>query len=177
MGRLCCPYPRQYYGLLRLLTQLPPGLRFLSLYQRLRWLWAIDRMRPLLFRRLLSQHPAPPTPESSSRLHLQVLHRFLLSARRQAAFPLADRLGSLLFPFGLTYRRCRAKLCFAIHFMLRAAGLLRLLSGIQRFSTSGRPEALVACYVAACLLAGLTVTTTGLAPASRRQLSGHTSGC
>ena len=33
--------------------------------------------------------------------------------------------------------------------MLRAAGLLRLLSGIQRFSTSGHPEALVACYVAA----------------------------
>ena len=44
--------------------------------------------------------------------------------------------------------------------MLRAAGLLRLLSGIQRFSTSGHPEALVACYVAAwpqpVLIAGLS---------------------
>jgi hypothetical protein len=33
--------------------------------------------------------------------------------------------------------------------MLRAAGLLRLLSGIQRFSTIGHPKALVACYAAA----------------------------
>lgn len=43
------------------------------------------------------------------------------------------------------------------------------------FSTSGRPHALGACHVAACRMAGLTVTTTGLSPARGRQFSGHTS--
>jgi hypothetical protein len=33
--------------------------------------------------------------------------------------------------------------------MIRAVSLLPFLKEIQRFSTSSRPEALVACYVAA----------------------------
>jgi hypothetical protein len=49
----------------------------LSLYHQLWSLWPTNRVRPLLFHRLLSSHPALPTPEGSSRLHLQVLHRFL----------------------------------------------------------------------------------------------------
>ena len=69
----------------------------------------------------------------------------------------------------------RPTLCLAIHFMLRAAALHLFLRGLQRFSTISHPIALAACYVTACLPAGLTVTTTGLAPVSRRQLSGHTS--
>jgi len=36
-----------------------------------------------------------------------------------------------------------------IHLMLRAAVLLSFLRRLQRFSTSGHPEALVACYAAA----------------------------
>jgi hypothetical protein len=58
----------------------------------LRWFCASDQMRPLLFHRLLSQHPALPTPESSSRL----LFRFFTAS---VAFAMRDRLGSLLFPF------------------------------------------------------------------------------
>ncbi|MGD9092865.1 MAG: hypothetical protein PVF74_08445 [Anaerolineales bacterium] len=55
----------------------------------------------------------------------------------------ADRLGSLLSPFGLTFRRCK------IHFMLRAAVLLSLLRRLHRFSTTSHPAALDACYLAA----------------------------
>ena len=63
--------------------------------------------------------------------------------------------------------------------MLQAAVLLSFLRRIQRFSTSGRPEALVACprrELGRTLRGGLTLTATGLpsGPASRRQLSGHT---
>ena len=43
---------------------------------------------------------------------------------------------------GLTFRRCR------IHLVLRAAVLLLFLRGLHRFSTSGCPDALDACYVA-----------------------------
>ena len=39
--------------------------------------------------------------------------------------------------------------------MLRAVALLSLLRRLQRFSTPGHPDALVACYLAACSLAGL----------------------
>ena len=69
--------PGAHYGLLRLLIWLPHGFRLIGLYQSLRCLWVTDRMRSLLFHRLLSQHPALHTPESSSRLHFQVLRRFL----------------------------------------------------------------------------------------------------
>ena len=54
-------------------------------------MWATDQMRPLLFHRLLSQHPVLPTPEGSSRLHFRVFAASL-------AFAMRDRLGSLLFP-------------------------------------------------------------------------------
>jgi hypothetical protein len=63
-----------------------------GLYLRLRWLCANDRMRPLLFHRPLSQHPALPTPESSSRLQFRIF-------TASVAFAMRDRLGSLLFPF------------------------------------------------------------------------------
>ena len=96
---------------------------------------ATDQVRPPLFHRLLSQHPALPTPEGSSRL----LSRLFTASM---AFVVVEQLGSLLFPFGLTFRRCK------IHFVLRAAVLHSLLGRILRFSTSGHPEALGACYVA-----------------------------
>jgi hypothetical protein len=75
-ARLCCPCYHQYYEPLRLLIRLLSEFRFISLYQRLRWVWTIDRMRPLLFRRLLSPHPVPSTPGSSSALPIQGLHAF-----------------------------------------------------------------------------------------------------
>ena len=62
------------------------------------------------------------------------------------AFTVRDKLGSLFFPFRLTFRRCK------ILFMLRAAALLPFLRGIQRFGTASRPAAPVACYVASCQL-------------------------
>jgi len=71
--RLCCPHHHQYYEPLRLLIRLFPGFHFFSLYQRLRWVWTIDRMRSLLFRRLLSPHPVPSTPGKPA-LPPRVLH-------------------------------------------------------------------------------------------------------
>src|SRR4051794_12729386 len=71
---------------------------------------AADRMRALLFHRLLSQHPALPTPEVSWRLHSRVVAASM-------AFASHDELGSLFSPCGLTFRCCK------LHVMLRAAGL------------------------------------------------------
>ena len=99
-------------------------------------MWATDRTRPPLFRRLLSQHPAPLTPEDPSVL----LSRFFTPSM---AFAVAGAARLPLVPVaGLTFRRCR------IHFMLRAVVLRPFLRGILRFSTTGHPEALGACYVA-----------------------------
>ena len=55
----------------------------------------------------------------------------------------SQKLGSLFFPFGLTFRRCK------IHFMLRAVASLSLLRRLQRFGTPSHPGAPVACYLAA----------------------------
>ena len=62
--------PHRYYGLLRLLIQPPSGLHLFGLYLLLVRFCAAHWMRPLLFHRLLSQHPtrSVPTPKSSSRL-------------------------------------------------------------------------------------------------------------
>jgi len=125
------------YGLLRLLTRLPPGFRLFGLYHSLRWLWATDQMRSLLFHRLLSQHPVLPTPGGPSRLHFQVLRRF-----HGLHYWLTSSAPSF-FPFGLTFRCCK------IHFMLRAVASLSLLRRLQRFGTPGHPGAPVACYLAA----------------------------
>ena len=141
--RLCCPHHHQYYEPLRLLIRLLSGFRSFSLYQSLRRLCPVDRMRPLLFHRLLSQHPAPHTPEGSSTLLLRVFTPSLAFAfTLQARLPLVPISGS-------TFRRCRAKLCLAIHFMLRAVDLLSFLRRLHRFSTTSHPTALDACYLAA----------------------------
>jgi hypothetical protein len=88
-------------------------------------------MRSLLFHRLLSSHPALLAPEGSSRLHFRFftarLHfRFFTAS---LTFACADKLGSLFFPDGPTFRRCK------IHVMLRAVSLLPFLKEVQRFST------------------------------------------
>jgi len=76
----------------------------------------------------------------------------------------------------LSGSRCRANIstlpcdvCIAIHFMLRAAVLLSFLRRILRFSTTGHPGALGACYVASWQLPRLDFHQ--LADDS---LSGHT---
>ena len=53
----------------------------------------------------------------------------------------------------LSFRR------YEIRLMLRTFGLHRLPSGMQRFSTSGHPEALGACYVASWQLQRLDTLT------------------
>ena len=68
-----------------------PWISLSGLYQPPRWMCATDRVRPPLFHRLLSQHPALPTPEGSSRL----LSRFCTAS---VAFVAHDQLGSLLLP-------------------------------------------------------------------------------
>ena len=75
-SEFCCLAGQQYYGLLRLLSGRPTELHCFSLYPSSRWVWATDPLRPLLFHRQLSPHPVLPTPEGSSRLYFQVLHRF-----------------------------------------------------------------------------------------------------
>jgi hypothetical protein len=103
-------------------------------------------VRPPLFRRLVSQHPVPPTPKEptlsgieGSKSPSRLPARFFAAS---IAFVVADQLGSLRVPSSrLTLRRCK------IHFMLRAAVLYSLLRRIQHFSTTGHPEALGACYV------------------------------
>jgi hypothetical protein len=79
------------------------------------------------------------------------------------AFALHERLGSLWVPVGLTSRRCR------IRVTLRAAVLRPFLRGIRRFSTSGHPEALGACYVASWQL-----PRPDLHRLANDDLSGHT---
>jgi len=97
-----------------------------------------DQMRSLLFQQLLSQHPAPHTPEGSSVL---LLRFFTPSVPLD---PFRANLSTLL---------CEA--CFAIHFMLRAAVLLSFLRRLHRFTilaqgiTTSHPAAMDACYLAA----------------------------
>ena len=90
--------PSAQYGLLRLLTRLPLGFHFFSLYHSLRRVWAVDRVRPLLFHRLLStMRSIANIPFSLRRRILRgCLFRFFTAS---LAFTFADRLGSLLFPF------------------------------------------------------------------------------
>ena len=106
-----------------------------TLYHGFQWMWATDDLRPPLFHRLLSQHSAPPTPRSSSRLRIQTLRLF-------HGLHLACKARLSFVPYGLTSRRCR------VHVLLRTTGLHLLLGGILRFSTPGHPGALGACYVA-----------------------------
>ena len=104
---------------------------------------ATDRMRSLLFHRLLSQHPIPHTPEGSSVLLFQVLRTFLgLRLCIAGSAPSGPITGS-------TFRRRR------IHLMLRAVDLRSFLRRLHRFSTTSHPAALDACYLAACSLPGL----------------------
>ena len=97
---------------------------------------ATDRARPPLFHRLLSQHPALPTPEGALTATLpQGLHHL------PVAFCCASpATGSPLVPRGPTFRRCK------IDLMLRAAAWLPI-PGHQLLQHIQSPDCLDACYV------------------------------
>jgi len=109
-----------------------------------------DQVRPPLFHHLLSQHPALPTPEGSSRL----LSR--LSAASMA-FVVVEQLGSPLVPIRANISTLQDSLyvtgcCFALPSQEDTP-----LQHLQSPGSTGS------------LLRGLlAVTTTGLAPVSRR---------
>ena len=154
---VCKTSTKGYYEPLRLLTRLLPGFRFFSLYQRLRWLWTIDRMRPLLFRRLLSPHPVPP-----------YAGEFF-----GAAFPGSSRL-----PWPSLRMTSSALPCSPLGANLSALQDLLYATGCDFALPSQEVTTLQhlrSPRSTGCLLRGcLTITATGLSPASRRQLSGHT---
>ena len=125
--------------------------------QRLRWLWSTDQMRPPLFRRLLSQHPAPHTPEGPSRL---------LPGSSPLPWPSLSLTSSA--PSG---SRCRANIP-TLQDSLHVTGCCFALlpqedTPLQHNRSPGSTGSL--------LRGLLAVTTVGLPPTSRRQLSGHTS--
>ena len=107
-------------------------------------------------RRLLSPHPVPSTPGSSSRLPWPSL---CMTSSALPCSPLGANLSTL---------PCDARI--AVHLMLRAAVLLSFLRRLQRtvvgYSTllqhNRSPES------TGCLLrGGLTLTTIGLSPINR----------
>jgi hypothetical protein len=150
-GEFCCLTGLQYYGLLRLLIRRPPGFRFLSLYQRLQQVRPADRMKPLLFQRLLSPHPALPTPEGSSRLLLQVLRRFPgLRFRLRNSAPSCSPLGANISTLQVSLD-------------VTGCGFASPSQEVTSLQHLRSPRS------TGCLLRGcLSITTTGLSPASRR---------
>ena len=118
-------------------------------------------MRPLLFHRLLSQHPVLLTPESSSRL----LSRLFAAS---VAFAMRGQARLSLVPLaGLTCRRCK------FHFMLRAAVLLPFLMELQRFDIASHPAARLASQARFLLPGGLTLPGLDLHQQADDDFSGH----
>jgi len=122
-------------------------------------------MRPLLFRRLLSPHPVPPYAgeffgaafPGSSRLPWPSPS---LTSSALPCSPLGANLSTLL-PVHRT----------GVHLMLRAAVLLSFLRRSRTLCVRPTLQHLRSPRSTGCLLrGGLTLTATGLSPASRRQL-------
>lgn len=149
--RFCCPLIHQYYGLLRLLMKNPFEFRNPLLISTVTRDVALDSMRSLLFRHLLSQHSASSTPESSSGLRFQILHPFCglrqhlkgsaLSCSRQW------RANLTMLQSSLNVTDC----CFAPPSQRDTS-----LQHNQSPGSTGR-----------LLLGSLAITETGLAPASK----------
>ena len=117
----------------------------------------IHRMRPLLFHRLLSQHPILPTPESSSRLFSPEFGD--TSGSLPLLLPSPCVTGSALScsPYGANMSVLQVSLyvtgyCFA-----------SLSQGVTTLRYNQSPS-----YIGCLLPGGLTLTRTGLPPASRR---------
>lgn len=128
-----------------------------GLYQDFQRLWSSDRMRSPLFHCPLSQRSVPPTPRSSSGLHIQSLHPFhglRLTLRGSALLcsPCGANLSTLQDSLYGTDR------CFA--------------PPSQRdtpLQHSQSPDC-----TGSLLRGSLAITTTGLSPVSKQCLSRHT---
>lgn len=114
---------------------------------------ATDQERPPPFRRLLSQHPPPPTPEGPSRL----LHRLFAAS---IAFVVSEQLGCLWTPSS------RASISTRQDSLSVTGRCLAPLSPgdtpLQHLRSPGSTGSL--------LRGLLAVATTGLSPASSRQI-------
>jgi len=149
-GEFVCLAGQQYYGSLRLLTWLPFGFSLLSLYHQLRSLWTNDQMRPLLFHRLL-----PNIPRSLHGGFFTACDPGLFAA--SVAFAFVDEARLPLFPF-----RANISVLQASRYV---AGCWFAPHSLGDTSASAHPVA----QMPRRLLHGLlVVTTTGLAPVSRR---------
>jgi len=115
-----------------------------GLYLLFKRFCATDRMRSLLFHRLLSQHPVLPTPEGPSRLFSSEFGD--TSGSLPLLLPSPCVTGSALScsPYGANISVLHDSL-YAQHYVLRAVALLSLLRRLQRFGTPSHP----ACYLAA----------------------------
>ncbi len=136
----------------------PSNFGIRSLYLQLRGMWALDFMRSLLFRHLLSQHSASSTPESSSGLRFQILHPFCglrqhLKGSALSCSP-SSRGNLTMLQSSLYVTDC----CFAPPSQRDTS-----LQHNQSPGSTGR-----------LLLGSLAITETGLAPVSKWQLSGRT---
>ena len=135
--RFCCPHLQWSYVPLRLLTRHRPGFR--------------NDVRMPRLPRAVDPRPREISlccPDGCPRIPLPLRRRVLRGCASRVfassvAFTSNETLGSLLVPFrGLTCRRCR------IPFMVRTTRLRSFRRRILRFTTSGRPGAAAACYVA-----------------------------
>lgn len=117
-------------------------------------MWALDLIRSLLFRHLLSQHSASNTPESSSGLHIQILHPFhgLRHCMTGSALSCSRlrRANLTMLQSSLYVTDC----CFAPP--------SRRVTSLQHNRLPGSTGRL--------LLSSLAITETGLAPVSTCQL-------
>src|SRR4029450_5100267 len=107
-------------------------------------------MRPPLFHRLLPQHSAPPTPRSSSRLHFQSLHLF-------HGLRLRLRGSALLGPLRGNITTLQGSLHGTDCGVAPPSQRVTPLQHPQSPKSTG-----------SLLRGALALTTTGLAPASRR---------
>ena len=126
------------------------GTSPLGFYQRVRRMWTSDALRPPVFHRLLSQPSAPPTPRSSARVRVQHLHLFpgLRLRLRRSALPCPLRAHSTTLQGSLHVTDC---------WVAPLSQGDTPLHHIQSPRCSG-----------SLLRGALALTTTGLAPVSRR---------
>ena len=135
------------------------GLDFAStgLYHAFRGLWSHDPVRSPLLPLWISQHSAPPTPEGSSRLHVQNLHLFRdLRDRLRRSAPSCS-------PCGANISTLQDSLHGTDCWFALPSQEDTTLHHTQSPGCSG-----------SLLRGSLAITTTGLAPDSHQDLSRHT---
>jgi hypothetical protein len=132
-------------------------------------------MRSLLFRRLLSPHPVPPTPGSSSALPFQVLHAFQPVCLQTGGLTLSLTSSALpCSPLGANLSALHPVRRTGIHFMLRAAVLLSFPRRMRTLCVRPTLQHLQSPRSTGCLLRGcLTITATRLCYSRQGNLFPH----